>query len=89
MHEQPARFKVGDRVRVKAENPAGNPRTPAHVRGKNGLIAALHGVIPNPLDHRGLYPPLYSVVFEVREVFGGSSGDKLSVDVHEEWLEPA
>jgi len=83
------RFKVGDRVRVMAENPAGNPRTPVHVRGKSGLVAELHGVIPNPLDHRGLYPPLYSVVFEVREVFGGSSRDTLSVDLHEDWLEPA
>ena len=84
-----ARFEVGDRVRVMAENPAGNPRTPVHVRGKTGLVAALHGVTPNPLDHRGLYPPLYSVVFEVREVFGGSSRDTLWVDVHEDWLEPA
>jgi hypothetical protein len=89
MDQPRGRFKVGDRVRVMVENPAGNPRTPAHVRGKAGLVAALHGVTPNPLDHRGLYPPLYSVVFEVREVFGGSSRDTLSVDLHEEWLEPA
>jgi hypothetical protein len=52
-------------------------------------ILAVHGVIDNPLDHRDPYPPLYSVLFEVGEVFGGSSRDKLSVDVHEEWLEPA
>ena len=89
MDRSEPRFNVGDRVRVKVENPDGNPRTPAYVRGKAGVIAALHGMINNSQDHRGLYPPLYSVVFEVREVFGGSSGDKLSVDVHEEWLEPA
>jgi hypothetical protein len=83
------RFHVGDRVRVKRENPAGNPRTPAYVRGKTGIVTALHGSIDNPLDHRGVYPPLCSVVFPVREVFGGASEDSLSVDVHEDWLAPA
>jgi hypothetical protein len=40
-------------------------RTPAYVRGKRGIVAALHGSIVNPLDHRGMYPPLCSVVFPV------------------------
>jgi len=83
------RFHVGDRVRVKRANPSGNPRTPAYVRGKSGIVAALHGSIDNPLDHRGVYPPLYSVLFPVREVFGGASQDTLSVDLHEDWLAPA
>jgi nitrile hydratase len=82
-------FKVGDRVRVKGENPNGNPRTPAYVKGKAGVIAAVHGVIDNPLDHRGPYPPLYTVAFEIREVFGKPTDDTLWVDVHEEWLERA
>ena len=83
------RFHVGDRVQVKRGNPAGNPRTPAYVRGKSGIVTALHGSIDNPLDHRGLYPPLCSVLFSVREVFGGVSQDTLSVDLHEDWLAPA
>jgi nitrile hydratase subunit beta len=83
------RYAVGSRVRVKAENRDGNPRTPAYIRGKTGVVAQLHGVIVNPLDHRGTYPPLYSVVFAVGEVFGSASRDQLSVDLHEEWLEPA
>jgi hypothetical protein len=82
-------FHVGDRVRVKPANPSGNPRTPAYVRGKRGIITALHGSIDNPLDHRGVYPPLCSVLFPVREVFGGASQDTLSVDLHEDWLAPA
>ena len=68
---------------VKQENPAGNPRTPKHIRGKRGVIVAVHGVINNPLDHRGLYPPLYTVVFEIKEVFGTPSDDKLWVDVQD------
>lgn len=81
------RFTVGDRVRVKRENPQGNPRTPLYIRGKSGVIATVHGVISNPLDHRGVYPPLYTVMFEVKEVFGRPTNDTLWVDVHEEWLE--
>jgi hypothetical protein len=53
------------------------------------VVAAVHGVIYNPIDHRGTYPPLYSVVFAVGDVFDSASRDKLSVDLHEEWLEPA
>jgi hypothetical protein len=80
------RFHVGDRVQVKEENHAGNPRTPGYVRGKSGVVSELHGRIVNPLDHRGVYPPLCSVLFSVREVFGGTSQDSLSVDLHEDWL---
>jgi nitrile hydratase len=80
------RFQVGDRVQVKQMSPAGNPRTPTYVKGKNGVVAALHGTMVNPLDHRGVYPPLCSVLFSVRDVFGGASSDTLSVDLHEEWL---
>ena len=82
-------LQLGDRVHVLTENPAGNPRTPAYIRGKSGVVAELHGVIDNPIDHRGTYPPLCSVVFEVRDVFGGASVDKLVVDLHEDWLERA
>jgi len=89
MAEVTHRFHIGERVRVKQANPAGSPRTPAYVRGKTGVVTALHGRIDNPLDHRGVYPPLCSVAFPVREVFGGASRDTLSVDLHEDWLAPA
>jgi hypothetical protein len=81
-------FKVGDRVVVKKENLSGNPRTPKYIRGKRGVVTDVHGVISNLRDHRGLYPPLYTVVFDVKDVFGGASPDKLRVDLHEDWLEP-
>ena len=84
--ETDPRFRVGDRVRVQLTNPVGNPRTPVYVRGKSGVVTALHGCIVNPLDHHGVYPPLYSVLFQVRELFGGASHDTLSVDLHEDWL---
>ena len=89
MNHSPARFNVGDRVRVLSDNPAGNPRTPVYVRGQTGFVAALQGITVNPLDHRSLYQPLYSVVFEVAQLYGIPSQDRLSVDLHEDWLEPA
>ena len=80
------RFRIGDRVQVERANPAGNPRTPIYIRGKSGVVTHLHGKIVNPLDHRGVYPPLCTVLFHVGEVFGNASRDTLSVDVHEDWL---
>ncbi len=59
---------------MKAPNPA-CPWTPAYARGQAGVISECHGVIYNPQDHRGQYSPLYSVVFAVRHVFGGSTAD--------------
>ena len=83
------RFRAGDAVEVGRENPAGNPRTPRYIRGKRGLVTVLHGAIVNPIDHHGVYPPLCSVLFKVRDVFGGNSSDTLLVDLHEDWLVPA
>jgi len=84
--EKSGSFNIGDRVTVKEESPSGNPRTPKYIRGKTGVIVEVHGVIENLRDHRGLYPPLYTVVFDVKEVFATDSADKLRVDLHEDWL---
>ncbi len=86
--EEAHRYRIGDRVRVKRANPTGNPRTPTFVWGKTGVVSALHGAIVNPLDHRGVYQPLCTVVFRVADVFGSGGNDTLAVDVHEDWLDP-
>ena len=82
------RFKVGDPVVVATENSSGSPRTPCYVRGKRGIIGAVHGVLENPKDHRGLYQPLYTVRFDLSEVSPCHDQDSIWVDVHEEWLSP-
>ena len=74
-------FRVGDQVRVKTSGT--NPRTPGYVRGQVGEVVGLHGQMENPLDHRDVYPPLCTVAFAVQE------RDRLYVDLHEDWLEPA
>ena len=85
----PHRYSVGDLVRVRDDWPQGNPRTPRHVRGKVGTVVALHGQISNPLDHRGRYPPLCTVRFELQELTGRPGRDCVTADLHEDWLEPA
>jgi hypothetical protein len=85
----PHRYSVGDLVRVRDDRPGGNPRTPGYVRGRTGTVVALHGRIPNPLDHRGRYPPLYTVRFALEELTGRPSRDFVTADLHEDWLEPA
>jgi hypothetical protein len=74
------RFAVGDRVRVLADVPGGNPRTPGYLRGRTGTVVRRHGVVVNPLDHHETYPPLYTVVFPL------PGGDETLADLHEEWL---
>lgn len=76
-------------MRVLRDRPDGNPRTPSYVRGRTGVVVALHGQIPNPLDHRDLYPPLCTVRFALQDLTGRPSRDFVAADLHEEWLEPA
>lgn len=82
------RYMVGDRVRVRSHVDGGNPRTPDYTKGHVGEVAALHGVIENPLDHHHPYPPLYTIVFRVEELTGRRGPDLVTADLHEEWLEP-
>ena len=82
------RFKEGERVRVRMSSTGANPRTPTYLFGKTGVIAELHGATYAPHDHRGIYPYLYTVAFDVSEISGKASKDKILVDLTEEWLEP-
>ena len=86
MRTAKSKFKVGEPVIVAAENSTGNPRTPRYVRGKRGVVGAVHGVLENPKDHRGLYQPLYTIRFDLNELSSCHDQDSVWVDVHEEWL---
>jgi Nitrile hydratase beta subunit len=80
------KFKIGDAVVIAGENPTGNPRTPRYIRGRRGVVGAVHGLLENPTDHRGIYQPLYTVRFDLSEVSTCRDQDSIWVDVHEEWL---
>lgn len=93
-----ARFKPGDRVRVKADPIArGHVRTPGYIRGKTGSIEAVHGAFRNPesLAYGGDGLPkqfLYLVRFDQTQLwqkYPGSPRDRLLIDIYEHWLDPA
>jgi len=74
---------VNQKVRVRTELISPNRRVPSYVRGKIGAIIKVHGIIPDfQHDHADDWGPMYSVLFEV-----SSRGEKVSVDLHEPWLE--
>jgi hypothetical protein len=92
-----ARFKPGDKVRVRVGTPPGHFRTPAYIQGSTGVIEAMHGAFRNPesLAHGGDGLPkqfLYLVRFDqtcVWSQYPGASRDKVLIDLYEHWLEPA
>ena len=91
-----ARFKPGDRVRVRAEERPGHIRTPFYIRGKTGWVERVYGEFPNPellaYGKDGLPKrTLYLVAFDQSQVwdkYQASPKDKLYVDIYEHWLEP-
>lgn len=92
--DQPARFKVGDRVRARNMHPAGHTRLPRYVRGHIGTIELLHGVHVFPDSNakgQGEQPQwLYTVRFEGRALWGPDADPALSVsvDAWDSYLEP-
>jgi nitrile hydratase subunit beta len=92
-----AKFKPGDKVRVRMGTPPGHFRTPAYIQGRTGVIEATHGAFRNPesLAHGGDGLPkqlLYLVRFDQMHVWArypSAPQDKLLIDLYEHWLEPA
>lgn len=92
-----AKFRLGDRVRVRVGSPPGHFRTPAYIQGKTGIIEGLHGAFPNPesLARGGDGLPtqfLYLVRFDQTHLwqrYPTSLQDKLLIDIYEHWLESA
>jgi nitrile hydratase len=95
--DQPALFKIGQKVRALNMHPQGHTRLPRYVRGHVGTIVSLHGghVFPDQHTLRAL-PPfnvevewLYTVVFEGPTLWGAQSDPnvEVSVDAWESYLE--
>jgi nitrile hydratase subunit beta len=90
------RFAPGEPVRVATRPALGHCRTPWYLRGKDGVIAEVHGSFRDPerlAYHRPGVPAqvLYKVRFSQNEIWGsyaGSAGDQLEADIYEHWLEP-
>ena len=92
-----ARFRPGDRVKVRWADVPGHIRTPWYIRGHTGVVERLCGSYPNPEElaytRSGLpAQPLYRVRFVQAEVwtdYAGSPADSIDVEIFQHWLEPA
>ena len=92
--DRPARFHVGENVRVVNNHPRGHTRAPRYTRGRTGLIKTYHGAHVFPDQHakgEKIGEPLYSVEFTSRELWGTGSNplDAILVDLFEPYLEHA
>lgn len=93
----PARFRAGDRVKVRRAFPPGHIRTPYYCRGHTGTIERICGAFPNPEElayQRSGLPaqPLYRVRFASRDLwpdYAESAGDVVEIEIFQHWLEPA
>lgn len=91
---RPARFAVGDRVRMRADQPTHHTRLPGYARGKIGVVTRLHGVHVFPdtnASGQGECPQwLYTIAFEERELWGEEPAQRstVSVDAFEPYLDP-
>jgi len=96
----PARFSVGQTVRMLNLHPRGHTRLPRYARGRSGRIVAVRGVhvfadshaLPPGEPGAGENPQwLYTVSFSGRELWGPEADASLevSVDAWERYLEAA
>ena len=88
----------GQRVRVRLDWPEARGschlRTPAYLRGADGVVESRLGRFPNPEDLAFGRPAqaldLYHVRFDPTVLWGeGHPGDSLLVELYESWLEAA
>jgi nitrile hydratase len=94
--DRPARFAVGDRVRVVDDSPFGHTRRARYIRGRQGVITKAHGtfIYPDSAGNgRGDDPQhVYTVLFRAPDLWGEQVADPngtVTFDVWEPYLETA
>ena len=92
----PARFAVGQPVRMHLGKADHHTRLPGYVQGKRGVVEHVHGVhvfADSNAQGLGEKPQwLYTVVFDEAELWGGQAAPQnlsVSVDAWESYLEAA
>ena len=90
----PARFAIGQAVRMRAGRVDHHTRLPGYVQGRRGTVERLHGAhvfADSNAQGAGEAPQwLYTVVFEEAELWGGAAQRlAVSVDAWESYLEAA
>jgi nitrile hydratase subunit beta len=86
------RFAVGDRVRMRRDNPPTHTRLPNYVRGCAGTVTAAHGgfaFADARAQHRhDIAEHLYTIRFEAAEVWGRDAEANCAIylDLHESYM---
>lgn len=95
VEHNPARFKVGSKVKVIVKFPIGHYRVPTYIRGKQGIIVRNLGRYINPEEesfgkNAGNKLWYYMVSFIQSEVwpdYQGKITDTIEIEIFENWLE--
>lgn len=89
--DKPARFRIGDQVRVSIRHTQGHTRAPRYVQGAAGVIAGSHGChfFPDARSQQQLIGEhVYSVRFSARELWGQDNENSVVfVDLWEPYLQ--
>jgi hypothetical protein len=92
--ERQPRFRIGDSVLARNIHPATHTRLPRYVRGKPGVVTALHGAHvfadTNALLQGEDAQPLYTVKYLARTLWGEAANprDTVCLDLWEDYFEP-
>jgi nitrile hydratase beta subunit len=94
--DAPARFAVGERVRVRDDSPRGHTRRARYIRGRTGVVELAHGtfVYPDSVGNGGGDDPqhVYTVRFDGAHLWGEEAAEANTTvyfDVWEPYIEPA
>jgi nitrile hydratase len=92
--EQAPAYAVGDRVRVRDDEPTGFTRLPGYTRGHTGVVEMLqpgHLLPDTHANFLGENPQhVYSVRFDSRDLWGADAEPfALIIEMYESYLEPA
>ena len=92
----PAKFDVGQRVRIKDDPPNDHTRLPGHLRGKDGTVTELYkdayAYFFATGDGIGPPMPVYAVAFRPADLWGEAKSDPKSVvyaDIFETYMDAA
>lgn len=95
---QPARFKLGDRVRIADPEAVEHTRLPGYLRNKYGVVdfvypGAFSYFVSTGVDGIGAPMPVYRIVFDPVEIWGEGKGETSSTtlyaDLYEAYVGPA
>ena len=88
-------FEVGDAVRTRLMDPPGHTRLPMYLRGRRGVVQAVHARFPfsdaGAAGDRTARQRIYSVAFRAEDLWGDDAPPNVTIlaDLFESYLHPS